>query len=84
MEEGRLESLRFGGRIWAYRIGSGWFSNVAVRKVGNGSATLFWKDIWMGYEALCSRLPRLFLISEQKENNAGDMCSWERDLWVWK
>lgn len=33
---------------------SGWFSNAVVRKVVNGSTTLFWKDIWIGYESLRS------------------------------
>jgi len=35
--------------------------------LGNGNKILFWHDVWMGYEALKSRFPRLFYLSNNKD-----------------
>jgi hypothetical protein len=46
--------------------GSGWFNQVVLKKLGCGNLTSFWKDIWVGDQALEVHFPRLFSISVQK------------------
>jgi hypothetical protein len=44
-----------------------WFSQQAIKRIGNGLQTSFWKDRWIGNFSLLERFPRLFSISTQKE-----------------
>jgi hypothetical protein len=44
-----------------------WFSQNAVKKIGNGGHTSFWSDKWLGDFSLCERFPRLFSISNQRD-----------------
>jgi hypothetical protein len=64
--------------------GVGWFRQVAVRKVGNGGTTRFWKDVWVTNQSLESLFPRLFGISVQQEALVSDMGSWENGVWSWE
>ncbi|GJY66379.1 RNA-directed DNA polymerase, eukaryota, reverse transcriptase zinc-binding domain protein [Tanacetum coccineum] len=47
------------------------------KKLGNGSGTLFWEDVWRGETNLKSLYPRLFAL--ESSVTLGDM----RDMWVW-
>lgn len=62
--------------------GSNWFNNEVVRSVGNGGMTRFWRDKWVGNTPFFVNFPRLYSISNQKEDSVGDL--WEggerRDL----
>ncbi|XP_071713626.1 uncharacterized protein [Rutidosis leptorrhynchoides] len=40
--------------------------------VNNGEDTLFWKDIWLGNQPLCTRFPRLFRIETDKDARVAD------------
>ena len=35
--------------------------------IGDGSRVSFWKDVWVGKEALCRAFPTLFSLAIQKE-----------------
>jgi len=49
------------------------------RKVGDGAATLFWYDQWLGDVLLCQRFSRLFNLVENKLFFVASMFSldWE-------
>ncbi|GJV02090.1 RNA-directed DNA polymerase, eukaryota [Tanacetum coccineum] len=36
-------------------------------RVGNGTSTRFWKDMWLGNSRLCMEYPRLFALENDKE-----------------
>ncbi|KAK2406893.1 beta-amyrin 11-oxidase [Trifolium repens] len=63
--------------------GIGWFEQAATKRVGNGSTTRFWKEVWIGNQSLETRFPRLFGISTQKEALVSEMGSWENGVWRW-
>ena len=84
-EAGRLE---VGGRsvsIWLRDIvkirdgigvdggGGGWFADRVVRRVGDGSNTLFWHDRWLGDVPLCRHFDRLFGLALNKLSIVADM-----------
>jgi hypothetical protein len=50
-----------------------WFAISAVKKIGNGLNTRFWKDCWVGNSSLMERFPRLFSISTQKEATVAEI-----------
>ncbi|XP_076895068.1 uncharacterized protein LOC143547554 [Bidens hawaiensis] len=50
-------------------------------KVGNGSETLFWKDVWIGDSSLCSRFPRLFDLEVNKNCLLKEKLF--NSVWVW-
>ncbi|GAU37373.1 hypothetical protein TSUD_22470 [Trifolium subterraneum] len=75
---------------WRVIVGGGesasnsdWFSQGVSRKVGNGSATAFWFDPWLGGLPLKDRYRRLFHILEQCLEVVRDMGSWVYGQWVW-
>jgi hypothetical protein len=74
---------------------SDWFNNAVGKKVGNGNATSFWNEIWVGTQSLRERFPRLYGISLQKEEVIGNVgvvadgewhwnLQWRRNLFVWE
>ncbi|MCI08605.1 RNA-directed DNA polymerase (Reverse transcriptase), partial [Trifolium medium] len=63
---------------------SDWFTRAVVKRVGNGSYTKFWTDIWVEDQALCVRFPRLYSISIQKESSINNMGRWDGNQWVWE
>ncbi|GAU32684.1 hypothetical protein TSUD_145580 [Trifolium subterraneum] len=75
---------------------SGWFSQVAVKRVGMDNTIVFWKDIWVGDQTLEQRFPRLFGISIQQDELeealeqelklviGNIIITEEIDGWVWR
>jgi hypothetical protein len=71
-----------------------WFSHQVIKKLGNGSQTRFWKDIWVGDIMLCEKFPRLFSIISNKDATVAEVWSpgvgsgwnliWRRNLFVWE
>jgi hypothetical protein len=75
--------------------GKNWFAEAISRKVGNGRATSFWSSNWLGGTHLAVIFPRLFSLSNQKENLVVDFLvsngvgsswsfSWRRNLFQWE
>ncbi|GLT83320.1 hypothetical protein SLE2022_016150 [Rubroshorea leprosula] len=60
----------------------GWLRSGIVREVGDGSETLFWKDIWCWDESLKENFLRLFNISRDKEIVAR-VGQWKDGTWSW-
>ncbi|KAH1209234.1 Ethylene-responsive transcription factor [Glycine max] len=55
-----------------------------LRKVGVRDKIRFWEDSWVNGKILESLFPRLFLMSDQKEEVVGGMMgSWVEDRWRW-
>ena len=76
-------------------VGGGWFSDSVLRKVGDGTDTLFWSHRWCDGAPLCERFLRLFDLAENKTVKLADMFSlglvhggegWSccRMLWAWE
>jgi len=76
-------------------LGGGWFGDSVLRKVGDGTDTLFWSHRWCGGAPLCERFPRLFDLAENKTVTLAEMFSfdmvqgvegwrWRRRLWAWE
>ena len=59
------------------------FSTGIWRKVGSGNSTLFWEHIWIGQTPLKEQFPRLYQISNQKENFIIDMGFFDGQHWCW-
>jgi hypothetical protein len=59
--------------------GESWFADRVVRRVGDGSYTLFWQDRWLGDVPLCRRFARLFGLAVNKHITVADMFrhGWE-------
>lgn len=60
-----------------------------MKKVWGGSGEegqmkgLNWIDEWVEGASLTIKFPRLFLISEQREEVIGKMGFWREDKWCW-
>ena len=61
---------------------SSFFQN-AVFSLGDGRRINFWKDVWCGEEALCSRYPSLFNLASNKEAKIADIWDRERGVGSW-
>jgi hypothetical protein len=69
-----------------------WFSDRLVRKIGDGRATSFWNVKWVGNAPLEVAFPRLFSLSNNKDNVVSDFLnangewsfSWRRNLFRWE
>ena len=68
----------YGSSLWK-EIRKEWpsFFQNAVLSVGDGRRINFWKDVWCGEEALCSKYPSLFNLALNKEAKIADI--WDRD-----
>jgi hypothetical protein len=57
-----------------------------IRKVGNGTSTLFWEDMWLDDIMLARYFSRLFELAENKIVTVDDMflLGWEVDGEAWK
>ncbi|GJT36301.1 hypothetical protein Tco_0926720 [Tanacetum coccineum] len=53
------------------------FSSHCKKRIGDGSCTSFWYDIWLADAPLCVQFPRLFALELDKED-----CGW--GLWGFK
>jgi hypothetical protein len=60
-----------------------WFSEVIIKKVGDGTTTSFWTDIWLGNLSLKDRFPRLFSVSTMKDVKVAAAGSWVDNSWSW-
>jgi hypothetical protein len=75
-------------------LNTDWFSQYAVKRIGNGRQTSFWKDKWLGDFSLMNKFPRLYSISTQKEGTVAEVwnlagtvgwiLTWRRSLFVWE
>jgi len=52
--------------------------------LGDGKLIRFWKDKWLGREALEVKYFRLFSISNDKVANLSQVSSWNNNQWFWK
>jgi hypothetical protein len=72
---------------WKDLLGLGvegdWILEVFAKEVGDGGATRFWLDPWVGRDPLCSSFPRLFRVALQPELNVKDMGEWVNGIWCW-
>lgn len=96
VEGGTVGCPRLASRWWKDIIniegrgGMNWFNEEVVRKVGNGSKTNFWHDIWRGGICFRDKYPRLFAMSTQKEATVaevwvnGEWRGWHRAFFVWE
>ncbi|WJX14094.1 hypothetical protein P8452_04402 [Trifolium repens] len=75
--------------------GKNWWLESVSGKVGNGMDTSFWKTKWLGDLSLAEAFPRLFSLSNHKDDvvsnflvREGDDCSWafswRRNLFRWE
>jgi hypothetical protein len=62
---------------------SNWFAEAVVKRVGNGSHTMFWKEVWIGNQPLLAQFPRVYGISNQKTNTIFSMGRWVDGVWSW-
>ena len=66
----------------------GWLLDNIVRKVGDGSTTLFWEDMWMDDVPLVVSFSRLFELSDYKMTTVREMflLGWGADgnAWRWR
>ncbi|PNX58434.1 DNA-directed RNA polymerase, partial [Trifolium pratense] len=93
--------LRVGGRsrsVWWREIariregdgesGGSWFGEHVLRRVGDGSDTLFWTDPWLDGSSLRERFGRLFELAETKSRTVAEMfhLGWGADgeAWEWR
>jgi hypothetical protein len=49
--------------------GKNWFSDALTQKIGNGLSTSFWNVKWIGTAPLAVTFPRLFSLSNFKDNH---------------
>ncbi|MCI15623.1 LINE-1 reverse transcriptase like, partial [Trifolium medium] len=61
-----------------------WTQEVFAKMLGNGGATSFWLDLWVGREPLCDAFPRLYNVSLQPNGSVLEMGFWENDTWFWR
>ncbi|KAL8552344.1 hypothetical protein ACS0TY_001153 [Phlomoides rotata] len=81
-KEGDVNSALF-HKFLNCRINGDDFRNDFRKSVGNGKDTLFWHDEWLEGESLKNKFPRLYRLSNQKNEHIGDMGSWINDTWIW-
>ncbi|GJX67953.1 hypothetical protein Tco_0303680 [Tanacetum coccineum] len=51
------------------------------KKIGNGNATRFWTDVWVGTRSLKERFPRVYAMEGNKQCMVSDR--WVDDQWHW-
>ncbi|MCI55343.1 receptor-like kinase, partial [Trifolium medium] len=60
-------------------IGGGWFRESVMKQMGDGAATFFWIDPWLGGSPLCETFGRLFDLAVNKSCSVAEMFTlgWE-------
>lgn len=53
------------------------------KRVGNGSSTFFWHDLWVENSPLKSSFPRLFLLSTMPNSLIVSTGFWNGSQWTW-
>ncbi|PNX84965.1 receptor-like kinase [Trifolium pratense] len=98
VEGGRLRDGGRHGSVWWREIasireggegsGGNWFGDHVVKRVGDGSDTLFWIDPWLGETPLRERFGRLLALAETKQCTVAEMFSlgwgFVGEAWVWR
>jgi hypothetical protein len=56
-----------------YYEGVSWFNLEVSRRVYNGINSSFWRSKWRGGMSFCSKYPRLFAISTQKDAKIAEL-----------
>jgi hypothetical protein len=91
---GSVEGWRLGSAWWSEIVGirdefgglrPGWFGESVLRKVGDGTKTLFWSDPWLGGIPLSARFGRLFDLALTKSCSVDEIflsCSTFSFLWA--
>jgi len=85
-EEGKIRRSSFWWKnlkeVWA---SEGWgrsFEDGFKWKVGGGKVISFWKDNWLGCDALKKVFPRLFSLCLAKDAKVTEFGSWSNGVWV--
>lgn len=76
-------------------LGGGWFRGRILIKVGNGTNTFFWTEMWVRWVPLLTRFRRLYDLSVNKSctvydifvfgwEEGGESWKWWRRLWDWE
>ncbi|GAU24512.1 hypothetical protein TSUD_156240 [Trifolium subterraneum] len=69
-------------------LGGAWFGESIVKKVGDGTDTLFWSDPWVDEIPLCLRFRRLFDLAVTQLCSVAEMAllGWGAGgaAWVWR
>lgn len=63
-------------KLCGSEVDNPWFEENTVWKIGRGDKCRFWKDVWVNGNSLANLFPRLYLISEQKEELIEVMGCW--------
>lgn len=91
-ESGKRDGKFSKGSIWWKDLGlidsclvgaRKWFSDGVEKKVGNGSCTLFWHNLWIDRIPLSIKYPRLYSISKGKMMEVQKLSRWIDGSWVW-
>nr|XP_043638149.1 uncharacterized protein LOC122609157 [Erigeron canadensis] len=56
-------------------------ASVIIRRLGNGNSVSFWRDLWVGNEALSGKFPRLYALELNKQAHVSER--WGNGLWTW-
>ncbi|PNY15039.1 cysteine-rich receptor-like protein kinase, partial [Trifolium pratense] len=98
VEGGRLREGGRKGSVWWREIarirerggesGVSWFREHVLRRVGDGSDTFYWTDLWVDGVPLCERFGRLFQLAETKSRTVAEMFAlgWGEggEAWEWR
>lgn len=64
---------------------TGWFTCIVKKCPGNGNLIRFWIDPWCGTISFNDLFPRLFNVSNSKEETTTNLLEWQsEDGWRWK
>lgn len=63
--------------------GGTWLSKSISKRLGDGSDTRFWLDLWVGDVPLAVRFAGLYNLSLQQSGLVSDMGFWQADSWSW-
>lgn len=58
-------------------------ANNIHKRIGNGSHTLLWHDLWVGEAPLKNTCPRLFLLSSTPDAFVSSCGFWDGNTWCW-
>ncbi|GAU20198.1 hypothetical protein TSUD_352620 [Trifolium subterraneum] len=84
------------GDLESYVDSKNWLTEAVSRSLGNGMLTRFWSDVWIGDAKLCSKFPRLFSLSLQRDACVSEVVvreeeetlswnlTWRRRLFQWE
>jgi hypothetical protein len=65
-------------------LNNNWFLQSAIKKLGNGNQTSFWRDTWVGGVPLRDLFPRLFSITTHKEVSVAGARRFDDGIGSWE